>query len=302
MSFNLRAVILKIFLNTADLSGRLFFYNKNMPAIGRHKNDIPYGEHPAQKVDLLLPRQISAKPCIVYVHGGGWLIGNKASYRRVCAQWAAAGYPVVNVNYRLGPNFTYRDQVSDVDQAIKLAQRLFKENGFSSDHLILAGDSAGAHLTSWYAAATRKPELASWAGITYPIPPEVIQALVLIYGAYDLETTLTSGFRFVKTFYHALLGEHPTEEEVHNLSPLHHIQADFPRSFVFGLESDALVHESLVLIKKLEALGVPHQPMVFTREEYPYARHGLINIYTMSFAQHAMREIIKFLNSQPIKK
>lgn len=305
MLFTLRAAILKFFLNTADLSGRLFLYNREMPAIGSHQNNIPYGdnipygEHPKQKVDLLLPRQISTKPGIVYVHGGGWLMGDKASYRRVCAQWAAAGYPVVNVNYRLGPHFGYRDQVSDIDQAIKLAQRLFKENGFAADNLVLAGDSAGAHLTSWYTTATRKPELAAWAGIPNPIPPETIRALILIYGAYDLETARSSGFPFVKTFYHAFLGEHPTEQEVHHLSPLHHLQADFPRSFVFGLESDALVNESLRLIKKLEMLGVPHQPMIFTREEYPSARHGLINVYSMPFAQHAMREMIKFLNSLP---
>jgi acetyl esterase/lipase len=299
---SLRAGVLKFFLNAADFSGRLFIYNREMPAIGEHQNNIPYGDHPNQKVDLLLPRVVSCKPGIVYVHGGGWLIGNKASYRRVCAQWAARGFPVVNVNYRLGPAFTYRDQVSDINQAIKLAQQLFNDNGFSSDNLVLAGDSAGAHLTSWYTTVTRKPELASWAGIQNTISAEAIRALILIYGAYDLETSLTSGFAFIKTFYHAFLGKNPSKQEIDHLSPLRHIQADFPRTFVFALESDALVNESFQLIKKFELLGVPHQPMVFTREEYPYARHGLINVYTMSFAQHAMREMIKFLNDLPAKK
>ncbi len=300
MFFTLRANMLKFFLNTADLVGRQGIYHREMPAIGSHQNKIPYGNHPNQKVDLLLPRQISTKPGIVYVHGGGWLVGDKASYRRVCAQWAAAGFPVVNVNYRLGPRFGYRDQISDIDQAIKLAQRLFNENGFTADNLVLAGDSAGAHLTSWYAAATRKPELAAWAGIPEVLPAPTIRALVLIYGAYDLETARASGFAFIKTFYRAFLGENPTPQEIHNLSPLHQLTADFPRSFVFGLESDALVNESLRLIKTLETLGVPHQPMIFTREEYPSARHGLINVYTMPFAQHAMREMIKFLNSLPV--
>ena len=302
MSKNLRAKILKFFLNTADFSGRQFIYNREMPLIGKDQNNIPYGDHVNQKVDLLLPRAVNPKPGIVYVHGGGWLIGNKASYRRVCASWAAEGFPVVNVNYRLGPDFTYRDQVSDIDQAIKLAQRLFEENGFSADNLVLAGDSAGAHLTSWYATVTRKPELASWVGIHNPISAKAIRALILIYGVYDLETAKTSGFKFIKTFYHAFFGNNPSKQEVNYLSPLHHIEADFPRAFVFALESDALVNESLQLIKKLETLGVPYQPMIFTREEYPYARHGLINVYTMSFAKHVMREMIKFLNSLPSKK
>lgn len=293
--FLMRAYFIKFLLSAVDLSGRWFLRTQKLPSIGEIKKNLAYGGHKNQSVDLLLPASNTNQPGIIYVHGGGWLVGHKDSYHNLCVQWAALGHPVVNVNYRLGPRFHYREQVADINQAIRYAHKLFQEHGFVSDQLILIGDSAGAHLVSWYATAAHKPQLAAWAGLENLISPESIRALVLIYGAYNLETTYHSGFKFIKTFYTSLLGTQPSPQEIVNLSPLHQIQKTFPPAFIFALESDKLYAESLALIQKLESLNLSYEKLLVPKGQYAVDWHGLIN-FEIPFAQDAMQAIQNYLN------
>jgi len=293
-AFFICANLVKLFLTASDLFGRFFLWIQKYPPVGEFKKDLSYGENSAQKADLLLPKNKTDKPGIIYIHGGGWLVGDKASYNNMCAQWVQDGHPIVNINYRLGPRFHYPEQISDINSAIKFAQNLFREHGFNADQLILAGDSAGAHLACWYAAALNKPELAAWAKLETPIPAEMVRCLLLIYGAYDLEKTYHSGFRFIKTFYASLLGTNPTQEEIFNLSPLHQLNKKFPPAFIFGLENDALYGETLALIDKLDSLHLSHQDCLVKKGQYKVDWHGFINHKT-PFAEDAMQAMRRYL-------
>ena len=296
MLFEIWAIFLQKILDFADASGRRSYFLREMPEAGEVITDIHYGSDPRQKLDLHLPKTISDKPCIIYIHGGGWLTGNKASFSRICAVWAAAGFPAANLNYRLAPQVEGLAIVSDIDAAVKKAVSLFEEHGCNAKKLVLAGDSAGAHLSAWYAAAAKQPDLAAWAKLN-PIPAAHIRALILIYGLYDLKTAKRSGFPFIKTYIRGFLGENPTAEKIHKLSPLHFVDADYPRSFVCALESDALVDESRVLIERLKTKSAAHEVLIFGKKEYPLARHGLITSYTLAFAQKAMLAFLDFLDT-----
>jgi epsilon-lactone hydrolase len=82
--------------------------------------------------------------CILYLHGGGYVIGSCNTHRPLASHLATrTGLPVLLVDYRLGPEHPYPAAVDDALTAYAwlLAQ------GYEPNRIVVAGDSAGGGLT-----------------------------------------------------------------------------------------------------------------------------------------------------------
>ena len=81
---------------------------------------------------------------LMYVHGGGYVIGSAAIYRRFTGHLAnVLGCRVLNVDYRLAPEHPHPAAVTDA----ALAYCWLLEQGIAPQHLAISGDSAGGGLT-----------------------------------------------------------------------------------------------------------------------------------------------------------
>lgn len=81
---------------------------------------------------------------IVYLHGGGYVMGSLATHRGLCARLSrAARARVLSVDYRLGPEHPHPAAVEDALAAV----RFVREGGFAPERTAVAGDSAGGGLT-----------------------------------------------------------------------------------------------------------------------------------------------------------
>lgn len=163
--------------------------------------------------------------------------------------------------------------------------------------MFMAGDSAGAQLTSWYAAALRDPALREATGIGDIIPAESLRGLLLFYGAYDMDDMLATGFPLIKTFYSACFGK-DTEactRMADIASTLRHLSGEYPPSFITCGGSDPLLPQSRALSQALDELGVMHRDLYLTKPEYPRVRHGFLNFYFFKSSRVGMRESIAFL-------
>ena len=81
---------------------------------------------------------------VMYVHGGGYVIGSATGYRNFTGQLAkAVGCRVLNVDYRLAPEHPHPAAVEDSTTAY----RWLLDEGFGADRLAISGDSAGGGLT-----------------------------------------------------------------------------------------------------------------------------------------------------------
>lgn len=90
----------------------------------------------------------SRLPVLVYFHGGGWCIGDVASYDVLCRQLAnASGWAVLSVDYRLAPEHPFPAALDDA----LLATDWVADNAdlLEADplHIALGGDSAGGNLS-----------------------------------------------------------------------------------------------------------------------------------------------------------
>ena len=127
--------------------------------------DIAYGPDARQRMDVYLPPSAAGAPVIVMVHGGAWMIGNKAMPHVVdnkVAYWVRQkGFIFASVNHRLSPQVDPLVQAHDVASALAKAQSMAASWGGDAAKIILMGHSAGAHLVALLSAS---PALARESG------------------------------------------------------------------------------------------------------------------------------------------
>lgn len=126
---------------------------------GRLIQDVPYGEHAKQRMDIYLPRQAAGAPVIFMVHGGAWRFGDKGAGAVIdhkVAHWVTQGLVFISINYRLLPDTPPVEQAQDVARALAAAQRQAASWGADPAKFILMGHSAGAHLLALLSAAPAK--------------------------------------------------------------------------------------------------------------------------------------------------
>jgi hypothetical protein len=85
-------------------------------------------------------------PVVIFVGGGVWIIGNKLWSALIARSIAAMGYLVVVPDYRNFPQGTIEDMCDDVTSALKWTTDHCKHYGGNKNHIIMAGQSAGAHI------------------------------------------------------------------------------------------------------------------------------------------------------------
>ena len=122
--------------------------------------DSPPVEAAHNRLDLYAPREASRRPVVVYVHGGGWMEGDKRdAIARKARLFTRAGYVFASVNYRLSTpapetgdldpaRVRFPDHPHDVGEAIGWLDRNVDRYGGDPARLVLIGHSAGAHLVS----------------------------------------------------------------------------------------------------------------------------------------------------------
>jgi acetyl esterase/lipase len=181
-------------------------------------------------------------PTLLYVHGGGWVFGNKNQQGLpTLHRLAARGWVCVTIDYRLSPSATFPEHLLDVKQAIRWIREHGPEYGADPRFLLLVGGSAGAHLASLAALTPNDPEY-------QPGFPEVdtrVQACISYYGVYDFvdrdQLWPHRSFRSLLEWVvmKRRLAEDPAAFE--KASPLYRVREDAPPFFVAHGDRDNLV-------------------------------------------------------------
>jgi acetyl esterase len=215
----------------------------------------------------------ATKPLIVYIHGGGWVIGDLETHHPFCqALSAATGCSVIALDYRLAPEHTFPAAQDDCLAAIRWIAQHARKLGTSNNHLVIAGDSAGGNL-----ATCACLELD-------PASREKISGQVLIYPATDhynagfgsyLERargqTLTAGI--MHWFWDTYLGGLSDQAlDAQRAFPLRSsLLASSPPTLLVTAHKDPLRDEGKAYAAKLELAGVPVSCHHFANAEHGFA-------------------------------
>ncbi|HVJ05894.1 MAG TPA: alpha/beta hydrolase [Candidatus Saccharimonadales bacterium] len=95
-------------------------------------------------------------PTVIYIHGGGWVMGDLESHDRVCRKIAhVAGCAVTAVDYRLAPEHPFPAGPDDVIAATRWIAANARSLGIDENHIGICGDSAGGSMSAVACIAAR---------------------------------------------------------------------------------------------------------------------------------------------------
>ena len=154
------------------------FWNEGGPVMSSTEEMALEGPAGPFRVRLYRPTaSVEARPAIVYIHGGGFVVGNCDTHDRVCRLIAAGTDAVVaSVDYHLSPESKFPTNIRECALAARHIHEHGAELGIDSDDISLAGDSGGAVL-SMATNLWLRDEVGDNA---------YVKALLLYYGYYGL--------------------------------------------------------------------------------------------------------------------
>lgn len=94
---------------------------------------------------------------IIFVHGGGWVLGSVESYTKTCIELAKITKRIViAIDYRLAPEHPYPQGFNDCYDVVNLIMNNLLELGLKNKDICLMGDSAGGNLVAAISLKARK--------------------------------------------------------------------------------------------------------------------------------------------------
>jgi len=120
--------------------------------------DLRYGPHAERNLlDLYLPavRSPAPLPVIIWLHSGGWYLGDKG-HGGLARAYVARGYAVASINYRLSQHAIFPAQIEDCQRAIRWLRAHAGDHGLDPGRIGAWGTSAGGHLVALLATAADK--------------------------------------------------------------------------------------------------------------------------------------------------
>lgn len=265
---------------------------------------VPDGRR-AHRLDVLRPAEGAAgAPVYVYFHGGGWTSGDKAAVDAYCASQAAAGFVVVNANYRLasgGDDHHMRSMLDDANRVLAWTRDRIAGYGGDPERIVVGGDSAGGQIAALTVAATLAPELAAHYGVEPAMPPGAIRGVVQHCSFADLSSAAkpwSPALGFVRMLLpgagRGLRGA-AFAEAVRYLSPVEWVSAAFPDTFVSSSARDFLRRASTALVERLRRLEVPVEAMILGRH-HTRARHTWQQDASLPESQLVYRRLQAFVH------
>lgn len=106
--------------------------------------DLAYGDHERQKLDVYAPDNAQNAPVLVFVHGGGFVRGDKKGATNIGRWFANNGIVAITVNYRFAPQNVWPSGAEDLALVSDWIQGNVAQHGGDARRVVLSGNSAGA--------------------------------------------------------------------------------------------------------------------------------------------------------------
>ena len=143
-----------------------------------HRLDIAYGDDPKQRLDVYWPSDAESSPVFVFIHGGGFVEGDRAHYGYVARELGRRGAVTVVMSYRLSPAH-YPAQLEDTRNAVAWVYEHIEQYGGDPRRIYVGGHSAGAILSSAVSVNRR------WMD-ERELPRNALRGFFPMSGPYDL--------------------------------------------------------------------------------------------------------------------
>jgi len=202
------------------------------------------------------------KPALLYIHGGGWVEGEKETRLLGLLPYVSKGWVVININYRLAKDAKAPAAVADCRRALYWVYENADKYQIDTGRIVVSGESAGGHLALMTGMLKEGDSL---CGGKYVVEQNKnVAAIINWFGAADLRND--------KMRKHQWLDQSDDlDEALRSLSPINYVSKDNPPVMSIHGSADPVVppDQSEMLHKKLDEYGVNNKLVIV-----PGKKHG----------------------------
>ena len=235
------------------------------------KEGIVIGEGGGRSLEadvFLPPLEEKNRPAVLFIHGGGWIEGDRSQLRGYGILLARLGFVCMCNSYRLSNESIWPAQIQDVNCAIRYLRANATDLGLDPDRIGVSGNSAGGHL-SLMAAATNYDQIFEGEGGNNEVSSE-IKAVCAIY-----PPTTIRQLEMVNPLENAflmLMGKEAKKGDYDKASPLNYVTEDYPPCMLIHGSTDSVVRlkDSTEFYEKLIEFNRPASLHIFSEEEHAF--------------------------------
>ncbi len=249
------------------------------------------------RLDILRRRDAPpvGAPVLVYIHGGGWVMGDKREQGLpLMHELAMRGWVCVTANYRLSTKATWPAHIVDCKRALAWVREHVAEYGGDPGFIALAGGSAGGHLAALAALTPNRPE---WQP-GFEDADTSVDACIPFYGVYDLTVEPDAGGAYgrglAKLLSLRVMKVSMDEERTlfEEASPDRRITPEAPPMFVVQGANDTLTSPRMArrFVERLRELSAA--PVAYL--ELPRTQHAFEVMVTIR-SRHTNLGAVRFL-------
>jgi acetyl esterase len=256
-----------------------------------------YGPDDAETIQYI-PRRLGSpeRAPVVFIHGGGWIIGKKELYTRELFFFAEAGHPVFNVEYPTAPENPHPGILLSLLNAL----RWIRSEHPNVEAVHLMGDSAGGNLAMMLGILSANPPLIKdlkhgavvEAGADAPIG---CCSVVSLYGVLDRLSWMEHRFPGADLMLECYGGRAVLEEKVGPELAITPMDLEFethPPSFLVAGSKDRLAESTRICARRLEA-----GPGIVSSKIYEGEPHGFFNMSWRPASSELKSAVLAFLGA-----
>ena len=252
------------------------FFNEGGPEMVRTIRAHVDNENKRIPFTVHYPIEKERNRLILFIHGGGFVVGSPDSHDGIMRRLAdETGAVVMGIDYSLAPEVKFPMQIHECAELIRHVRLNEGLYDIDKNDITLAGDSAGAYLSLATTLYLRDKE----KDITY------ITSLLLYYGSYGLEDSMSMRLygneydgltlEALKSYGALFAREEDRENPYRNL--FHNdLTYGIPPTYIMGCTLDPLVDDSRLLHEILKEHG-----MVTKYKEFDGVLHGFLHYSNM---------------------
>jgi acetyl esterase/lipase len=256
--------------------------------------------------DIFYPSAIEKSgrslPTIVWVHGGGFISGDKDHVANYLKILAAKGFAVIGVNYSLAPGSEYPTPVRQVNEALAFLTANASRLHVDTSKLFLAGDSAGAQIAGQMANIISAPDYAKAIGITPSINRKQLRGMILHCGMHDPHSLNLDGplRGFVQSVGWSYFGvkDFLQDPRTAQFSVVRNVTAALPPMFISVGNGDPLATQSRLLAETAAKLGVQVDSLFFPADYKPSLPHEYQFNLDIEAGRLALERTVAFLTER----
>jgi acetyl esterase len=238
-------------------------------------------------------------PCLLFFHGGGYVLGGLDSHDSLCRS-LAAGTPcdLLAIDYRRAPEHRFPTAFQDAEDALAWLDTHGARHGLDTRRLAVGGDSVGGTLATALCLAARD------AGRPQPL------LQLLLYPCTAAAQDSASHQRLARghlleadtlawMFAQYLRGDADRQDwrfaplqaaSLAGLAPTHLVLAEY----------DPLIDEGQAYARRLQAEGVPVDLRIYAGMVHDFARLGAITDETLELRRHLCEALARHLHAAPV--